>query len=506
MGAAVVLVLVGFMGAVVGAEMARVPDLASLPVVEGEPIKMENALWGETPEERQLLGRKVVIADIKGPAVITMIHFAMPQDLDLDRGNILRIWWDHEKEPSVLVPLVDFFCDPDGTQERVDSLLVNKRRGWNAYFSMPFAKRALIEMEHDGRGPAPCYSYVMYRPLKRWNKELSYFHAYWRHEKLLLGQRDYVALETKGRGKFIGWNVTVRGLPPNDAGYPVDENAKFYVDGELNPSVELMGLEDAFGFSWGFPETANFFPFTGWAPYYKGAYAYRFFIHDAVTFRESLRVTIGFGEREAAWFRETYRRPEYPLEFSSCCYWYQTEPHAPFPTLASYRARRPSPDAEQLRALEVRADQARQAGLALQSFLGDPEREDSYMAEGYDCILERGYRFFDTTGLWDGAPLNHCWASWDRLDLRLVMPVGVAGKLRLFILDGDHFQGGRKQTVIVGDRTVGTFADFEKGEWVELNLTPADTSTGEVPIRIENAREGANVVVSVVEFQPEKPQ
>ena len=74
--------------------------------------KMENGLWGENAPEKQFgNGRtNVVIADIKGPGIITMIHFALPEAGDsLDRSAILRIYWDGEKEPSVEVPLVDFF-------------------------------------------------------------------------------------------------------------------------------------------------------------------------------------------------------------------------------------------------------------------------------------------------------------------------------------------------------------------------------------------------------------
>ena len=70
---------------------------------------------------------------------------------------------------------------------------------------------------------------------------------------LLLGQRDYVALEARGKGKVVGWNVTVRS--PGRDGYPVDENEKFYIDGEAIASIEFQGLEDSFGFSWGFPES-----------------------------------------------------------------------------------------------------------------------------------------------------------------------------------------------------------------------------------------------------------
>jgi len=484
---------------------APLPDTAldGLPLLGDLPLRMENALWGEVPVERQLTTRKVTLADIHGPGVIVMLHFAMPESLKLDRSSVLRIWWDDEQHPSVEVPLVDFFCDPNGVMERVDTALVNKRRGWNAYFPMPFCRRARLELEHDGVGPAPCYFYCFWRPLRAWDDRLAYFHACWRQERLLLGRRDYLALNARGRGKFVGWNVTVRGLPPNDAGYPVDENAKFYVDGEREPSIELMGLEDAFGFSFGFPETTNFFPYTGWAPFYKGAFAYRFFVHDAVVFDKSLRVAIGFGKKEAPFFREIFSKPEFPLEFSSCCYWYQSEPHVPLPLVPRYRLRKPSPDADQLRAMEARSAPARQAGLALQCFLGHPDREDLWIADGYDCILEKGYRFYDTQNLWPNAPLKHCWASWEDLRINLITPRRVSGLLRLYILDGDNFCGGRRQHIFVGTHDLGVFADFVQGRWVELHLTPEDTASGEVPIRIVNAREGANVVASVLEFKPD---
>ena len=77
--------------------------------------------------------------------------------------------------------------------------------------------------------------------------DTGYFHASWRQEGLLLGKRDYVALEARGKGKVVGWNVTVRS--PGRDGYPVDENEKFFIDGETAASVEFQGLEDSFGFS-----------------------------------------------------------------------------------------------------------------------------------------------------------------------------------------------------------------------------------------------------------------
>ena len=124
---------------------------------------------------------------------------------------------------------------------------------------------------------------------------------------MLLGQRDYVALEARGKGKFVGWNVTVRS--PGRDGYPVDENEKFFIDGEAVASIEFQGLEDSFGFSWGFPESQSMFPLTGYFPFLKGATAYRFFIQDAISFEKSLRVAIGFGVNEDPSFRRDFSKP-----------------------------------------------------------------------------------------------------------------------------------------------------------------------------------------------------
>ncbi len=136
-------------------------DLSSLPTLTPGPVKAENGLWIETPLERQFKSSKTVtVADIKGPGVITMIHFALPQmqvadprNYQLNRDILLQIYWDDEQQPSVNVPLVDFFCDPAGTREQVNTALVNKRRGWNAYFPMPFRKSARVVLVYEGAEP-----------------------------------------------------------------------------------------------------------------------------------------------------------------------------------------------------------------------------------------------------------------------------------------------------------------------------------------------------------------
>lgn len=333
----------------------QVNDLAQL--TPGR-TSAENALWTENPLSLQFVSSKrIVVADLKGPGEITMMHFAYAQaqvgknPKPLSRDLLLRIFWDDESEPSVECPFVDFFCNPDDQSKLVNSAFVNVDRGYNAYFPMPFRKSARVELVYDGPVPPgrelesmmPCYSYVCHRTWEHFPKDTGYFHASWRQESLLLGLKDYVALEAEGKGKFVGWNISIRPLEINDC--PVDENEKFYIDGEATPSVEFQGLEDSFGFSWGFPKTDNFFPLTGYFKFLNGSAAYRFFTGDAISFEKSLRIVIGFGEKEP-WFKKKFSAPETITQISSTVYWYQTEPHAKFPPMPPVNEREPAPGRE----------------------------------------------------------------------------------------------------------------------------------------------------------------
>lgn len=492
-------------GAAQGEFLTGVGDLAKL--TPGR-TRAENALWIENGlSQRFNSSKRVVVAEIKGPAVITMIHFAMPQTLTLNRDVLLKAYWDGETSPSVDCPLVDFFCDPGGLRDAVDTALVNKRRGFNAYFPMPFRTSAKIELVYDGSVEPgeelwkimPCYSYVMYRTVADAQDFTSahggYFHAYWRQEGLLLGTRDYLALEAQGRGKFVGWNVTIR--RPGRAGYPVDENEKFYIDGEEAASVEFQGLEDSFGFSWGFPPTESVFPLTGYFPFLKGACAYRFFVNDAISFEKSLRVAIGFGVNEDPMFRREFSKPGSTLQLSSVVYWYQTEPHAALPALAGAADRAPAPEEPFWPEKEKlpSAEELKGRGVRFLMLCGRPEREVIYAEPGFGAQVKSGYT-------WDGwgLPVYHCRADNQELRIELSVPKGAGGTLRLYMIDPDNFEGGRKQTVTVAGRSLGLIENFQDGRWLERPISPNETADGNILIQARNMRQGSNAVLSVIEW------
>ncbi|HUW60739.1 MAG TPA: glycoside hydrolase family 172 protein [Candidatus Bathyarchaeia archaeon] len=481
--------------------------LASLPDLDVPHIKAVNALWVENPIETQFLASNaIVVAKLDGPGQIEMFHFAMPSTIKLGREVILRIYWDNQPEPSVNCPLVDFFCDPAGQYESVETAVLNVRRGFNAYFPMPYRRAARVELYYDGdlkAGPElqarmPCYSYVMYRNLESVPADVGYFHANWRQQALPLGKEAYTALETQGRGKFVGWSVTVR--KPGSPAYLVDMNEMWYVDGEETPSVELQGIEDSFGFSWGFPKTESEFLISGYRKYFKGAAAYKFFIDEAIPFNKSLKVTIDFGKNENEVIKGMVGQEGYWHELSSVCYWYQAEPVGadPVPWL---KERRPAaddnpawPNVEQI----PTADELKAQGTKFYMLCGRPGGEVIYAEDGYALGKVDGYE-------WAGWPTKvyHARANEKTLAIELAAPSGAKGMLRLFIIDPDNFGGGRNEEIRVDGSSLGRFESFHAGQWIEAPVTPEMTQDGRVLIEAQNLNQEAkgNAVISIVELK-----
>ena len=494
------LLLARFLTSVAFAGSCDIPDLARL--TPGHTAA-QNALWIENPPDKQFsTSKSVVVAQINGPGVITMMHFAYSEALaahqaPLNRDLLLRIYWDGETTPSVDCPLVDFFCDPAGTRDVIDTAFVNVRRGFNAYFPMPFRKSAKVELVYDGPLPAggdlhfrmPCYSYIMYRTASEIPADTGYFHASWRQQTLRLGLTDYIALEAQGKGKFVGWNVTVQ--HPGDGDYPVDENEKFYIDGEAKPSVEFQGLEDSFGFSWGFPESDSSFPMTGYFPFLKGAAAYRFFAQDAISFEKSLKVAIGFGEHEDPGFPKKYSQTVNALQFSSTVYWYQQEPHAPLPPMSPAAERAPATDATST--VDPAALRARGVKLAVDC--GRPNKEVVFAAPGYSIGPTQG----DSWSGWNGE-VFYARSGAQKTSVQLDVPKSVAGTVRVYIIDPDNFQGGRKESLVIAGQPFGPFDNFQTGRWIECPVSVEKNVDGKIGISAVNARPDANAVISKIEW------
>ena len=493
---------------------AQSPASGDLFTLTPGSTKAVNALWFENPLSVQFsYTNPVTVAELPGPGIITMLHFADANSppapgQTLSRDLLLRIYWDGSPTPSVECPLVDFFCDPNGERSPVNTALVNVCKGYNAYFPMPFRTSAKIVLAYDGtnqpgaslENQMPCYAYVCYRSLASFPTNAGYFCASWRQQETLLGTNDYVALEATGQGKFVGWNVTVRS--PFLSSYPVDENEKFYIDGATNTAIEFQGMEDSFGFSWGFPSAANQFPLTGYFPFHtNGAAAYRFFLQDAISFENSIKVAIGFGDTETGW-KNSYSQPINALQFSSTVYWYQDQPYVALPPMPPAATRGPEPmrtfwpPGTGYSSLNAFTN----AGGKLLLCCGMPGGELVYKASSSYSVTwdTNSYTYSGWTG-----DVFYCRASVSQFSVQVNLPAGAGangGHLRLYIIDPDNYAGGRKETLIVEGQTVGTFQNFQAGQWIDVPITAVQTTDHQLNIQVLNARSGSNAVLSILEW------
>jgi hypothetical protein len=138
-------------------------------------------------------------------------------------------------------------------------------------------------------------------------------------------------------GTYLAWGV-------HNNGWWGEGEIKFYLDGDQDfPTINGTGTEDYFNGSYDFEnqETHQYEPFTspysGLAQVIKpdGLYQtqerfglYRWHITDPVRFDHDLRVTV----QDLGW-QSGGRYLPLTDDISSVAFWYQTEPHTPFPRL-----------------------------------------------------------------------------------------------------------------------------------------------------------------------------
>ncbi len=280
-------------------------------------------------------GKTVTLAEIEGPGAIHHIWMTIAAEPFYGRKIILRMYWDGEESPSVESPIGDFFGVGHGLDRNFSSLPINcssEGRARNCYWTMPFCRSARITATNEGTEPVGAfYYYIDYRELPELPQETPRFHAQYCQEMPCYPGKNYSILETSGRGHYVGCNLSIL---QTAMGWWGEGDDMIYVDGEEFPSLYGTGSEDYFSDAWGMREDEN--PFYGCplqeSDFLVGSKAtvYRFHIPDPIPFKKSIRVTIEHGHAN--------NRSDL---YSSVAYWYQSEPHKPFPRIPSVEKRLP---------------------------------------------------------------------------------------------------------------------------------------------------------------------
>jgi hypothetical protein len=288
-------------------------------------------------------GEEFVLAEIEGEGAIQHIWMTPVCDYRL---TVIKFYWDDETEPSVEVPVGDFFASGWGMgfEPKIQSLAVcvNPRSGLNCYWQMPFRKKCKITMENIDDKRARIYYQIDYT-LTDVPDDAAYFHAQFRKSS---GDVHTIVDKIKGKGQYIGTYIA-RGA--YDEGWWGEGEVKFFIDGDTDfPTICGTGEEDYFCGSYGYHENWDEervvqydefdSPYTGFH-YFKDdseiSYEtkigeYRWHILDPIRFENDLKVTI----QSLGWQSEGRYLPLQD-DMASVAYWYQQEPHHPLNDLPS---------------------------------------------------------------------------------------------------------------------------------------------------------------------------
>jgi Protein of unknown function (DUF2961) len=303
--------------------------------------------WKVSPSVRIKSKTTFTVAEITGPGSIQHIWMTPTGNW---RHSIIRFYWDDEKEPSVEVPVGDFFGMGWGKYAPLNSLAVavNPGSAFNCYWPMPFRKKCKITMENLDDNDMILYYQVDYL-LTDVPSDAAYFHAQFRRIHNLPYKQDYVLIdEIKGRGQYVGTYIAYE---THENGWWGEGEIKFFMDGDTQwPTIIGTGTEDYFCGSYDWDtrkkneagvEIVDYTEHTG--PYAglhqvirgDGHYQvmqrfgmYRWHITDPIRFEKDLKVTI-----QALGWRSDGRYLPLQDDIASVVFWYQTEPHTTFPKL-----------------------------------------------------------------------------------------------------------------------------------------------------------------------------
>jgi hypothetical protein len=301
--------------------------------------------WKVNPYIRIPAGETFTLAEIEGPGAIQQIWMTPAGKW---RYSILRFYWDDEEEPSVEVPVGDFFAAAE-VYNQISSLAVcvNPGSAFNCYWVMPFREKCRITMENLDDERMTLYYQVNYT-LTDVPDDAAYFHAQFRRTNPLPYKDVYtIADGIRGKGHFVG---TYMYWQTNNNGWWGEGEIKFYLDGDRDfPTICGTGTEDYFCGSYGFAGTKpdGTRGYVNYTTPYAGFHVvrptdnllqrsqtrlnlYRWHIADPVRFDKDLKVTM-----QALGWRSGGRYLPLQDDISSVAYWYQAEPHNAFPALPS---------------------------------------------------------------------------------------------------------------------------------------------------------------------------
>ncbi len=218
------------------------------------------SLWGESPK---LTARsKVKILDVEGPGVVNLIHattFINGPGYHGFSGNspgaqtiILRVFYDNQGQPAIEMPLMDFFGDIQCQSALFSTEYFSKvSQSHNFRLPMPFRKHITIELENPSDENFGAYCEIQWERVDRIPNDCGYLRTDYRNGSFTAD--SVIELFNLNRaGSIVAHWLQFENEKSGRGELLCEADQQIFLDGDEKPTLNHLGSEDLYGFSWGF--------------------------------------------------------------------------------------------------------------------------------------------------------------------------------------------------------------------------------------------------------------
>lgn len=226
-------------------------------------------------------GELAKIAHIKGAGCInhiwmTLGEFPVLEEKPYLRKAVIRMRWSGEENPSVEVPVGDFFGMGHARTKNFNSMPSSMSpedgKSFNCFFAMPYSRSVEIEVLNEYENPIKLYFYIDFESYGNLSEKYLRFHANWRRVnpcrgiddsnetneffafggKNTTGKDNYLILEAEGNGHYVGCHLDIHNLRITDKwNWYGEDDDMIFIDGDIWPShLHGTGMEDYFNTAW----------------------------------------------------------------------------------------------------------------------------------------------------------------------------------------------------------------------------------------------------------------
>lgn len=310
--------------------------------IGGKQSKLRPATWpyDKYPQMEQLKAKtKITILDEEGPGVISCIHSTtyygskkgiLKDDRD-SSSLIIRIWYDGNDKPDIEMPFMDFLGDVESSCNFFSTLYFSKTpHAHNFRLPIPFKKHIKIEVENVSDENLTGYMDIQWEKLDVFPENCGYLYADYRASEVNTAKGHMELCNVDSTGAIVAHWLQIQADDElcEKGELLCEANNEIYIDGEEEPSMEYLGTEDYYGYSWGFYQLHSDFytAITKLEELPKGGSlvaVLRCRDLDRICFNKSCRVVMNY-EHERNWRVEKAREKGGIIaKYVSCYYYYK---------------------------------------------------------------------------------------------------------------------------------------------------------------------------------------